>query len=282
MWKLISNTFSLLFQKFILKKNLLKHLRFHEEDEEEEDAANGSSSASSTTSKPQSHSQASTEMVSYSAENRCSFCSKRFRYASDLREHENVHRGQRAFACNQCDRTYMSEKALRFHVKHSHSQQEESSLICNLCGKRLSNRYKLKYHMAVHSQRKAFKCGTCGVQFKARNNLLRHVAMIHKSTIEAGAAKERFSSKEWKRLTSSLIFLLEKMHCIIFLICDTPVCNFDLKYYYCSTVVDESVVCLTFWEDWSFFSPFVPSTLSCWKIKLFKLVYCHLLRGLVK
>ena len=51
--------------------------------------------------------------------------------------------------------------------------------IFQICGKKLSNKYKLRYHMAVHTEVRNLKCGTCGMKFKGRDNLLKHVAKFH-------------------------------------------------------------------------------------------------------
>jgi len=48
-----------------------------------------------------------------------------------------------------------------------------------MCGKVLSDKYKLQYHLKVHSDKKNFKCGTCSAQFKARENLQKHLVKFH-------------------------------------------------------------------------------------------------------
>jgi hypothetical protein len=48
------------------------------------------------------------------------------------------------------------------------------------CGKVLSDKYKLKYHIKlVHSDKKNFKCNLCHVQFKGRENLGKHLKKFH-------------------------------------------------------------------------------------------------------
>ena len=53
-----------------------------------------------------------------------------------------------------------------------------------ICNKKLSNKHKLKYHMSVHSERRAYQCGECETKFKGRENLVKHVVAQH------GKAKE--------------------------------------------------------------------------------------------
>ena len=48
-----------------------------------------------------------------------------------------------------------------------------------ICGKQLRDKYKLKYHMMVHTDKKHFRCCACPAQFKGRENLRKHVAKFH-------------------------------------------------------------------------------------------------------
>ncbi len=61
-----------------------------------------------------------------------------------------------------------------------------------VCHKVLSNPYKLKYHMRVHSDRREFKCSVCGTGFKGRGNLSRHMINFH----PAGKGTEEDEKKD--------------------------------------------------------------------------------------
>ena len=52
-------------------------------------------------------------------------------------------------------------------------------LLFQICGKVLSDKYKLSYHMKVHSSKKNFKCGLCRSEFKDRDNLRKHLKKFH-------------------------------------------------------------------------------------------------------
>ena len=139
-------------KKFLLKKNLLTHMkRFHE-------------SEGSSEGKLQ-----------------CQHCSKSFRYKSELESHENTHLGSKNFKCH-CGKAYSSKKALYDHNKIVHSENKESCA-CEICGKVLRDKYKLKYHMMVHSEKRNFKCSHCSTEFKGGENLRRHVLKFHKDAI---------------------------------------------------------------------------------------------------
>ena len=52
-------------------------------------------------------------------------------------------------------------------------------LLFQICGKVLSDKYKLSYHMKVHSSKKNFKCGLCRSEFKDRDTLRKHLKKFH-------------------------------------------------------------------------------------------------------
>ena len=63
-------------------------------------------------------------------------------------------------------------------------------LIFQTCGKVLSDKYKLKYHMKVHSDKKGFKCDHCSVQFKGSENLRKHLKKYHARDSNQGPAAD--------------------------------------------------------------------------------------------
>ena len=135
-------------KKFLLRKNLMTHMkRFHE--------AEGSKSYN------------------------CKFCGKSFLYKYEQEAHENTHTGTKNFKCETCDKAYSSKKALYDHKKIVHAENKVTHA-CDICGKVLRDKYKLKYHMMVHSEKRNFKCGHCGTEFKGGENLRAHVLKFHK------------------------------------------------------------------------------------------------------
>ena len=77
----------------------------------------------------------------------CQFCPKTFLYKAELEAHENTHTGTKDYKCH-CGKAYSSKKALYDHNKIVHSQAKET-FSCEVCGKVLRDKYKLKYHMMV-------------------------------------------------------------------------------------------------------------------------------------
>ena len=77
--------------------------------------------------------------------------------------------------------------------------------IIQICGKQLRDKYKLKYHMMVHTDKKHFKCCACPAQFKGRENLRKHVAKFHHELFllkNSGNSSLNHDSNEW---TSNIV-----------------------------------------------------------------------------
>ncbi|TRY70018.1 hypothetical protein TCAL_17297 [Tigriopus californicus] len=122
-----------------------------------------------------------TSLHQVAVENKCpvcqKFCDKTFHYEDDRLNHENTHKGEKNYVCH-CSKAYSSEKALTRHKKVAHEMPIQT-YVCKICNKILSDQYKLKYHMAVHSDAKTFQCSDCGSRFKCRDNLLKHLIKKH-------------------------------------------------------------------------------------------------------
>ena len=109
---------------------------------------------------------------------KCQYCDKTFYYQREKEAHENTHTGNKNFKCH-CGKAYSSKKALYDHTKLVHSETKVT-YSCEICGKVLRDKYKLKYHMMVHSEKRNFKCSQCSVEFKGAENLRKHVLKFHK------------------------------------------------------------------------------------------------------
>ena len=138
-------------KKFLLRKNLMTHMkRFHETEG---------------------------KLAKY----QCQHCEKTFYYKSEKEAHENTHTGTKQFKCEICEKAYSSKKALYDHNKIIHAENK-ITYSCEICGKVLRDKYKLKYHMMVHSEKRNFKCSHCSTEFKGGENLRRHVLKFHKDS----------------------------------------------------------------------------------------------------
>ena len=78
------------------------------------------------------------------------------------------------FACHHedCGRTYQSRKNLQRHINHYHSDND--SLICKVCGKKLSSQQNFKEHNFIHTGEKPYVCDKCGMAFRQGSQLCSH------------------------------------------------------------------------------------------------------------
>jgi KRAB domain-containing zinc finger protein len=114
----------------------------------------------------------------------CKICSKEYRDAKTLYNHERTHgerknclicfkscscfnlsthmkmhelkQQEKSFKCEKCNKTFYTKKQLNIHIK-CHLKL----WTCDLCGKKEATKGYLKIHLMVHFNPKAFKCETC-------------------------------------------------------------------------------------------------------------------------
>ncbi|KAJ8943828.1 hypothetical protein NQ318_020900 [Aromia moschata] len=96
----------------------------------------------------------------------CEICGKFFRYSSFLSKHlkcthsEILTGSPLRFNCKLCNKHYATSSGLSRH-KHKSHEKIDDSVLCDICGKRLTNRDGLKFHRRVHTGYKPFSCGVC-------------------------------------------------------------------------------------------------------------------------
>lgn len=86
--------------------------------------------------------------TTHTDENKCQYCEKQFPTQPRLKEHiARYHTGERAFACDLCEMTFIDGQSLRRHlVTHDDSKK----LACSFCDKLYSRRHTLNLHMTKH------------------------------------------------------------------------------------------------------------------------------------
>lgn len=102
----------------------------------------------------------------------CNVCEKRFKNPHELLDHLEGHEGKN-FKCGKCTQAYSSLKLLKLHYR----VHGEKSLICAICGQKLSRGDKLAEHMWTHN---GFPCNFCNEILPSRiawkNHRKGHVA----------------------------------------------------------------------------------------------------------
>jgi len=187
---------------------------------------------------------APSERVSY----RCSFCGIIFDSISHRERHEQRHKDNDSFQCEECNKFFKNEKNLRHHMKAHHEEKPKSTTkkdrkeppkypchMCDIpimfaltalrrhlarkhstnfkcekknCGKTFAKEYQFKAHMKLHNHR---HCHLCDKDFKRKQNADIHLMGVH------GLTKDDPSPHWAVSMTICVVFFLSMVpsHIII-------------------------------------------------------------------
>lgn len=108
---------------------------------------------------------------------KCPICSLIFGSNSDLKSHQDTHTDPRPFQCDQCGKTFISQKHLYHHRKYHHTANGMRQL-CKLCNRYFSSPSVLKrHHKVVHLRLKEFQCHICSAQLSTKHYLQEHLKL---------------------------------------------------------------------------------------------------------
>ncbi|KAF9418255.1 hypothetical protein HW555_004874 [Spodoptera exigua] len=107
----------------------------------------------------------------------CSLCSAVFITKSNLKSHENLHRGERPYRCHACPCAYASNSALSRHTK----MHTDIQYICDHCGRAFKIKAALVAHMDTHNLVRKYGCDECDRRFAQKCALNLHVYRVHRN-----------------------------------------------------------------------------------------------------
>eukprot|EP00088_Acartia_fossae_P005328 TRINITY_DN12344_c0_g1_i12.p1 TRINITY_DN12344_c0_g1~~TRINITY_DN12344_c0_g1_i12.p1 ORF type:complete len:586 (-),score=125.28 TRINITY_DN12344_c0_g1_i12:252-2009(-) len=125
---------------------------------------------------------------------KCKVCSNRFTSKSALKYHQYQHDGKKPHSCEICGASFILRFRLTNHML-THTENEKKLYSCEVCNKAYSFKASLADHMKVHREESPFKCDVCGLAFKQRNALKRHM-MRHEKTYTCKTCGEQCKGKE--------------------------------------------------------------------------------------
>ncbi|XP_050417515.2 zinc finger protein 287-like [Patella vulgata] len=119
----------------------------------------------------ENHVKLHARMTLVKKKSQCELCGKFFKYFSCFKVHMLRHRGEKNFACDQCDYKGYTKRHL---AKHMFCHKTVKEYTCYQCGKQFLRNEDLTKHLIFHTGVKSYQCNLCPKKFVVSSLLHRH------------------------------------------------------------------------------------------------------------
>ncbi|XP_077291786.1 zinc finger protein 711-like [Arctopsyche grandis] len=137
----------------------------------------------------------------------CDQCEKRYVSKRDLKLHvDRIHLKQRSEVCAECSATFITKSALAWHMKTVHEgYKKPKNIICDTCGRGFSSATLLREHNNTHTKSRPYACKFCDATFAQSGTMHTHTRLVHLKTITS-SERQSASKRKMKKLmeTNSL------------------------------------------------------------------------------
>lgn len=137
----------------------------------------------------------------------CKLCSASFRSKTGLSIHIKFkhERPSKQHICPICMREFKDGGTLKMHERTHLPDEEKYSHECDICGKRVVNKWSLKYHInTIHEKAQHHFCQLCGRGFGNKSNLRSHLISHSTENVQCeicgGNFKNRISLQSHRKV----------------------------------------------------------------------------------
>lgn len=136
----------------------------------------------------------------------CSLCDQKFTTMTGLKIHIKFKHDKptKSHDCPECGRHFKDSSVLKAHIRTHLPDEEKFAFECELCGKKMVNKWSLKYHIdTIHEKIVKHFCNICDRGFGNKSNLRSHLISHSTENVPCdlcgGIFKNRISLQSHKK-----------------------------------------------------------------------------------
>ncbi|XP_063052574.1 gastrula zinc finger protein XlCGF26.1-like [Engraulis encrasicolus] len=116
-------------------------------------------------------------LLSLAKPHKCRECGKSFRRAGNLKDHHNIHTGEKPYPCSLCEKAFSQKSSIMTHlITHA---CKTNPMPCPQCQVTFVSSVTLRRHLKEHRKQKAYVCSKCDAPFPSGAQLRSHKAAAH-------------------------------------------------------------------------------------------------------